>query len=97
MAEFEELVKNQIRMCESHTLCVSCPLGYKRFEYHLSCHKLIRKHPEEIEKIVMAWAKEHPAHTNADKFKEVFGEDARKYCKYSDWWDEEYKAPTEEE
>lgn len=37
------------------------------------------EYPEEAEKIIMNWAKEHPVKTNADKFKEVFGVEVDNY------------------
>lgn len=43
---------------------------------YVSCDIFMSKHPENAEKIIMEWAKENPAKTNADKFKEVFGVEA---------------------
>lgn len=59
----------------------------------------------EIIKIVEKWGKEHPATTNADKFKEVFGSEPIKVsCPFPcdgrncvewphrDFWEQEYKG-----
>lgn len=86
MAEFTEIIKEKERMCEYYGLyCVfdeingktlKCPI--KELEYFTDsddCSTLIFEHPEEAEKIILKWAKEHPFKTNADKFKEVFGYD----------------------
>ena len=41
--------------------------------HHLGCISFLLECPQEAERIIMGWAKEHPVKTNADKFKEVFG------------------------
>lgn len=72
MAEFTEVMKQKERMCEKYNKynCVYCPL--EDF-VQINCDAEINANPQEAEKIIMNWAKEHPVKTNADKFKEVFG------------------------
>lgn len=71
MAEFREVINAMNRMCASfpHT-CKGCPLNDIKEN---TCATTIKHSPEEVEKRIMQWAKEHPVKTNADKFKEVFG------------------------
>ena len=72
MAEFIEVMKQKKRMCETLN-CRSCSLSSDNNNCNVGCTKFILKYYEQSEKIIMNWAKEHPAKTNADKFKEVFG------------------------
>lgn len=79
--EFKEFIKQYNRMCKSFELtCVGCPIN--DYPLTISCRKKIMLHPEEVEKIVSKWAKEHPFKTNLDKYiemiKEVFGKDVNK-------------------
>lgn len=79
MAEFVEVMKQKRRMCESiidkHSSypCKNCRLSSCNNHKNLGCVKFTLDFPEESEEIIMDWAKEHPAMTNGDKFKEVFG------------------------
>lgn len=64
-------------------------------------------HAQEVEEIIMKWAKENHVQSNADKFREVFGADVDENCscifncgnnvcskcKYKDFWNQEYKEP----
>lgn len=72
MAEFVEVMKNKNRMCKSHD-CSSCAISSIKNTKNIVCEDFIINYPQEAEEIIMAWAKEHPIKTNADKFKEVFG------------------------
>lgn len=81
MAEFVEVMKQKKRMCDTYNKdCDStvaiCPLDYDRNGKNIVCTDFLAEYPQESEEIIMKWAKEHPAKTNADKFKEVFGYDA---------------------
>lgn len=74
MAEFIEVMKQKNRMCESNSRrCSKCFLAAKNNGKELHCNDLCLSYPQEAEKIIMDWAKEHPIMTNAEKFKEVFG------------------------
>ena len=68
-----EVMKNKKRMCESYEGCGLCDLGHRNNGFDMVCSDMGLKHPQETEEIIMKWAEEHPAKTNADKFKEVFG------------------------
>ena len=70
MADFQTVMAQAARMCKSHELCTSCPVGKIRT---INCRKFIFDHPDEFEEIVMKWASENPLVTNGDKFKEIFG------------------------
>ena len=68
MAEFIEVLRQGNRMCDSYDECRKCPL-YNMCEGDM--FELYKK-GEEIEAIVMKWAKEHPVKTNLDKLMEIF-------------------------
>lgn len=72
MAEFQKVISEWKRMCEmlGRIGCFECPLGdvEKR-----PCSRWVKYHPEEAERIIMQWAKEHPIKTNRMRFEEVFG------------------------
>ena len=70
MAEFQTVMAQAARMCKSHELCTSCPVGKIRT---INCRKFIFDHPDEFEEIITQWAAEHPLVTNGAKFEEIFG------------------------
>lgn len=70
MAEFQTVMAQAARMCSSHKLCTSRPVGKIRT---VNCRKSIFEHPDEFEEIVMKWVEEHPLVTNGAKFEEIFG------------------------
>ena len=74
MADFVEVLKHKRRMCYCRK-CSECPMSTMNNGEYVSCDIFMSKHPENAEEIIMEWAKENPAKTNADKFKEVFGVD----------------------
>lgn len=76
MAEYVEVMKNKKRMCESYQECGLCDLSHRNNGFNMICNDMELNHPQETEEIIMGWAKEHLAKTNADKFKEVFGLEA---------------------
>lgn len=93
MAKFQLVLKERRRMCDSFRKCNDCPLGKAQPEIG-SCKHWTVENPEETEKIVMQWSKEHPTVTNAMKFKEVFGydfQDAFGALGCSEWLDDEYE------
>lgn len=96
MAEFQTVMAQAARMCSSHKLCMSCPVGKIRT---VNCRKFIFEHPDEFEEIIMKWAEEHSVVTNGKKFREVFGYDlTEKFFtspKVKDWYNAEYKEPEE--
>lgn len=74
MAEFVEVMNQKLRMCNYFKQdCNKCNLSYKANGLNVVCTKCLSCYPEEAEKIIMDWAKEHPIVTNKDKFREVFG------------------------
>lgn len=88
MAEFVEVMKQRARMCESIRCAdddgtARCELYKLKKEHDLiDCTRVLFLYPQEFEKNVMDWAKEHPMMTNADKFKEVFGFEPKRVCIY---------------
>lgn len=113
MAEFTEVMKQRERMCDffqtEEGLCrINCPFSDKKSGAYDDCNRWVMEHYEEAESIIMKWAEEHPIKTNADKFKEVFG-DVKDFdfencfflcgdnpcssCEHKDFWEKEYKEP----
>jgi len=101
--EFQEFVREKERMCKEIT-CLKCPLN--ELDAGTKCSYACFNSPEEAEKIVSDWVKEHPIVTNREKFIEImrdnflaaditigtrFGKD---YIEFPDgWMCEEYKDP----
>lgn len=80
MAEFIEVVEQRERMCNYYSdlrntqlSCQDCDLRRFASMRHRNCAEVLTIYPQEVEEIIMKWASEHPAQTNDDKFKEVFG------------------------
>lgn len=73
MAEFQEVMKQRNRMCESYVGCMDCALCDINNGENIDCSAFCIKHPQRAEEIIMKWAEENRVQTNADKFKEVFG------------------------
>lgn len=87
MAEFKKVMKQRERMCKyAETKCDNrCDLHKLGGCFSEFCNNYICNCPQEAEEIIMNWAKEHPAKTNADKFKEVFGvKPSYQSCPYTD-------------
>lgn len=72
MAEFSEVIKTAIRMCNSQS-CIedNCPLNKQNNGRKIECNQLRNHYPKEFEAIVMKWAKEHPVITNRQKLGEI--------------------------
>lgn len=76
--------------------CIDCPL---RVRDESSDELCIAKKGRTFEAIgfVYEWALKHPVTTNADKLKEIFGDDVFNYIHlrvfHEDWFEEEYKEP----
>ena len=70
MAEFQTVMAQAARMCNSHKMCGSCPVGKLRT---VNCRVFMFEHPDEFEEIIMKWAAENPFKSNGTKFCEVFG------------------------
>ena len=92
MAEYVTVMRELQRMCNKNK-CAECPITKTRHEC-VNCHVWMGNHPEEVDRIVMQWAAEHPIKTNRDKFKEVFGVEYYDLLLhgYSEWLTEEYKG-----
>lgn len=89
-------LKEKKRMCEKSS-CMYCPLGRASRNSEDSCDTFIRKSPEEAVPIVEQWSREHPAMTNEQKFREVFGETHSLVKAPPEWWVAEYKEPKGEQ
>ena len=70
MAEFQKVMQERQRMCNSYISCWQCHINAIRNDI---CQVWISKNPKEAEQIIMEWAKKNPLMTNRMKFKEVFG------------------------
>lgn len=104
MAEYVTVSRELQRMCDKNR-CEKCPIAQHRHEC-INCVAWIGNHPEEVERIVMQWAKENPLMTNRMKFREVFGinlDSIEVVCRdgegkvshhqdVSAWLDKEYKG-----
>ena len=91
MAEFQEVMKELYRICVIHD-CNTCPI--MKFKDNINCNVWVKRHPEEVERIIMEWAAGHPIKTNRMKFQEVFGKDIfDSYIPTLDaWLDAKYKG-----
>lgn len=93
MADFQLVLKERERMCDSFLGCMRCPLAKGQIEI-AGCRERTFANPAEAERIIMQWSAKHPIVTNAMKFKEVFGydfQDAFGALGCSEWLDDEYK------
>lgn len=103
MAEYQEVAKTYDRLCESYDECYKCPMFRNRDKNDpIACrYWALLVNPKKAEKIIMTWAKEHPVKTNADKFKEIFGDEPYTITLFDDnfirWLREEYKEPIKED
>lgn len=70
--EFQEFVRERKRMCRKMA-CHDCPLDM--LIPGSECAYACLAKPEEAEKKVSDWSKEHPIVTNREKFMKVFGFD----------------------
>ena len=68
MAEFVEVMTQAKRICAYYENCSECPIRRDLCNDFQNYENM-----EQTEEAIMAWAKEHPIQTNADKFEEVFG------------------------
>lgn len=74
MAEFQEVMKIQKRICDYYKgECSKCTLSISNNGFNYFCDEFRNYCPQQAEEIILHWAEEHPVQTNADKFKEVFG------------------------
>ena len=74
MAEFLKIAREYKRLCDASKTCKDCPL-YNLVERVPNCEAgILRRFPEEAERIITLWVAEHPIKTNGMKFKEVFGD-----------------------
>lgn len=94
MSEFKNIMREYDRMCKGMSCC-NCPIASANNGKYISCNDLMRKFPEEAERIIMQWAKEHPVMTNRKKFEEVFGFNVATMFEVNrgnvEWLDSEYK------
>jgi hypothetical protein len=72
MAEFQTVIKERERMCNSFLGCMRCPLA--KWQLGIAgCRDRTFDNPAEAERIIIQWAAEHPLVTNGAKFEEIFG------------------------
>lgn len=64
-----KLIKN---ICDKNDTCDNCPLYSDNNITGLNCNKFILKCPEEVEKILIKWAEEHPQKTILQDFLEKY-------------------------
>lgn len=67
--EFKEFVKEYKRMCREHRECTNCEFNTVTT---LSCSSYALEYPDEAEKIVERWAKEHPVKTRQSELLKLF-------------------------
>lgn len=100
--EFKEFCRQRDRMCGNMPECsLNKRVGCTR------CNIYCFENPDEAERIVSEWAKEHPIVRNIDKFLEVFGDKITQLYKNNvvndevdtaikKWLFKEYKPPRKE-
>ena len=99
MAEYTTVVKERRRMCKEVQTCNKCPISAINNKTKTYCDNFMSASPEEADRIIMQWSKDHPVMTNRRKFEEVFGHNiasmletsCRNSACLSAWLDEEYK------
>ncbi|MCO7124156.1 hypothetical protein NIA71_19750 [Ihubacter massiliensis] len=69
--EFKEFTKKLQRMCRKQP-CRECPINQDGYFVGDACKMWTLRNPDEAEKIVSTWAKEHPVRTYLMDFKEKF-------------------------
>ena len=61
MAQFSEVMKQAKRMCETQKNCLQCPLcRLPQGDGECALDYLLGVDLDEIEQIIIVWAKEHP-------------------------------------
>ena len=101
MDEFQKVMSEWNRMCHYYDECTPCLIRKASGNVvgETTCTLWVRNHPEEIERIIMQWAAEHPIKTNGMRFREVFGQpyehlfEANGFIKR--WLSQEYKGGQE--
>lgn len=59
MAEFQEVIQQKKRMCNS-VLCCKCDIYRLCGEDLSKCPQFISNNPKKAEEVIMRWAEEHP-------------------------------------
>ena len=59
MAEFQEVMRQKKRMCNS-VLCCKCDIYRLCGEDLSKCPQFISNNPKKAEEVIMSWAAEHP-------------------------------------
>lgn len=59
MAEFQEVIRQKNRMCQS-VLCCKCDIYLMCGQELSECPQFISNNPKKAEEVIMAWAKENP-------------------------------------
>ena len=59
MAEFQEVIRQNKRMCQS-VKCCKCDIYRLCGEDLSKCQRFINNNPKKAEEVIMSWAAEHP-------------------------------------
>lgn len=98
MIDALKFLNEKARMCESYYSCDVCPFTKAGGRPMPMCPEWVNENPEQAVRIVEEWSKAHPIQTNADKFKEVFGQPKEFLTKSAElylerWLAKPYEAP----
>ena len=95
MAEFQKVMEQYDRMCNSDMGCENCPISARNNGTGVICNLFVHQFPKDTERIILRWASEHPILTNRKKFEEVFGFNVATMFEINRgnaaWLDEEYQ------
>ena len=66
-------IDDYARMCKAFkNNCVICPMCIGNNGTNELCAKLVMKHPDKANEIILNWCKEHPVETRQDRFLKMF-------------------------
>lgn len=79
MAEFQEVMRQKRRMCDSYKTCKGCPIfeSPDKKRERLLCPHFMCAYPDIVEKLIMKWAAENPE---------------PKYPTWIEWWNENFEG-----
>ena len=79
MAEFQEVMRQKDRMCDSYKNCKGCPIfeSPDKKRECLFCADFMYAYPDIAEEIIMKWVAEHPE---------------PKYPTWFEWWNKNFKG-----
>ena len=63
MAEFQEVMRQAVRMCKAHVGCIECPFcNITGGKCPIWISRFTNLTSEDAERIIMQWSAEHPEH-----------------------------------